>query len=451
MKSKKIIILPIIWIFVFSIIFASDDFPSPTLVAISESLRVDLWIDKGCGATYEVDEKIIIYFKVNQCCYATLFYETETTWDFPINDEFYSAGTHHISLFVNVPTGMHNLTITVLSPDEFETQKEDWKKGFIRLVDYVDDTCTFYVKSNKGEIKTIVKDENGNRMKDAKIYLDGDYQGNTNSEGEYLIEELSPDKYTVGTSKSGYEDDSEYVSVEAGETKIVYLILKEEKSSLSVTVKDQKENRLEDISIYVDGSAKGVTDHNGEYTISNISPGKHTIEIEKENYEQYTKTVELSSGESKNISVTLNLKRAELSISSNPSASVYINENYKGDTPVNIKLDPGDYTIEIKKDKYNPYITAIELSPGKTKSMYVTLHKNFAYYQKYILLVVVIFVFLPLLIYQITKKKPEKKVGEPKKLSKKEIEKLKTKLDDDYVEGKISREEYLRRKKELGK
>ena len=43
-----------------------------------------------------------------------------------------------------------------------------------------------------------------------------------------------------------------------------------------------------------------------------------------------------------------------------------------------------------------------------------------------------------LTIYQITKKKFEKK-----------IEKLRRKLDEDYAEGKISREEYLKRKKEL--
>ena len=54
-----------------------------------------------------------------------------------------------------------------------------------------------------------------------------------------------------------------------------------------------------------------------------------------------------------------------------------------------------------------------------------------------------------LAIYQITKKKPEKKVEVPEKLSKKEIEKLRRKLDEDYAEGKISREEYLKRKKEL--
>jgi len=43
----------------------------------------------------------------------------------------------------------------------------------------------------------------------------------------------------------------------------------------------------------------------------------------------------------------------------------------------------------------------------------------------------------------------ESKVMEKPKMSKKELQERKRKLDEDYVEDRISREEYLRRKSEL--
>ena len=77
------------------------------------------------------------------------------------------------------------------------------------------------------------------------------------------------------------------------------------KVSIKVIVKDDSGSKLKDASVYLDGSYKGKTNSSGEYTISDLSPGSYTIKMEKENYETYTETIELTPGESKNISVTL--------------------------------------------------------------------------------------------------------------------------------------------------
>ena len=93
-------------------------------------------------------------------------------------------------------------------------------------------TKSVYLKLKKevktGSIKVIVKDDSGNKLKYAKIYLDGKYKGKTNSSGEYTIKDVSEGSHTVKATKSGYEDDSENVYVSAGKTKSVYLKLKKE-------------------------------------------------------------------------------------------------------------------------------------------------------------------------------------------------------------------------------
>jgi len=89
---------------------------------------------------------------------------------------------------------------------------------------------TMNCQQEKGSIKVIVKDDSGKKLKDAKVYLDGSYQGKTNSSGEYTIRDAEPGSHTVKATKSGYEDDSEKVTVSADKTKTVYLTLEGEKN-----------------------------------------------------------------------------------------------------------------------------------------------------------------------------------------------------------------------------
>jgi len=66
-------------------------------------------------------------------------------------------------------------------------------------------------------------------------------------------------------------------------------------------------------------------------------------------------------------------KRATLLISSSPSASVYINNNYKGETPLDLELESGKYTVRIEKENYEPYTETIELHSGESKNLSVDL------------------------------------------------------------------------------
>ena len=176
----------------------------------SAPLSVNMWIDKGCGSTYNIGDPIKIYFEVNKACYITIKVTTSEGTKTTIPSQSVSAGTHYTTGTVGTPTGEHKLTINASVGSENAS-----------------DTCIFYAKENTGDIKVIVKDQDENRIEDANVYLDGSYKGKTNPDGEYTISGLSPGNYTVKASKSGYEEDSESVYVEAGETDTVYLTLEE--------------------------------------------------------------------------------------------------------------------------------------------------------------------------------------------------------------------------------
>lgn len=74
-------------------------------------------------------------------------------------------------------------------------------------------------------IKVIVKDNLGQKIEDARIYLGESYEGETNSNGEYTISHLFSKNYKIEVSKSGYYGDYEYVYPKAGDTETVYLTL----------------------------------------------------------------------------------------------------------------------------------------------------------------------------------------------------------------------------------
>lgn len=56
-----------------------------------------------------------------------------------------------------------------------------------------------------------------------------------------------------------------------------------------------------------------------------------------------------------------------------PGAEVYVNGSYKGTTPLVLDLYPDEYTVEIKKEGYNPYSEKVTVKPGQMTSITATL------------------------------------------------------------------------------
>ena len=123
-------------------------------------------------------------------------------------------------------------------------------------------------------------------------------------------------------------------------------------------------------TIYLGGKNLGETPVEVE-----LEKGNYKVRVVKEGYEEYMFEISVKGGEKKNISVSLQKILGKLSIVSDPSATVYINEEKKGTTPLNLELDSGKYEIKIEKENYETYTETIELSSGETKTISVNLTK----------------------------------------------------------------------------
>jgi hypothetical protein len=129
----------------------------------------------------------------------------------------------------------------------------------------------------------------------ASIYLgdedDYDYKGTTPktigvSPGSY---------YDIKLTKSGYDDYTTRVYVSAGETEVIDEDLTSETGYIDI------KSYPSGASIYLDGTYKGTS----PTTISDASPGSHTLKLEKYGYAEWLTSVPVTAGVTESITAHL--------------------------------------------------------------------------------------------------------------------------------------------------
>ena len=102
----------------------------------------------------------------------------------------------------------------------------------------------------------------------------------SDSDGDFTISNLSPTSYTVTASKSGYQDGSATVTVEAGKTVTANIALTPvapTTGSISGTVTDASTGSPIANCTVSAGGKTAQTGSDGTYTIGNLTPGDYTV------------------------------------------------------------------------------------------------------------------------------------------------------------------------------
>jgi hypothetical protein len=137
----------------------------------------------------------------------------------------------------------------------------------------------------------------------ADIYLDGMHESTTPA----TIPDVSPGSHTIKLTKSGYADYTTTVYVSAGaadsirDADSIDAILTKETGLISIS------SAPSGADIYLDGAYKGTT----PTTISDASPGSHTLKLEKYGYAEWLTSVHVTSGVTE--SITAHLTAADVS------------------------------------------------------------------------------------------------------------------------------------------
>jgi len=123
--------------------------------------------------------------------------------------------------------------------------------------------------------------------------------------------------------------------------------------------------------VFIDGVLYGVTDA----MIVDVPPGQRVITLTKEGYATWQKTVNVQALRITMLTgITLTPVGAQtgsISVISIPwNAAVYLDDQYKGLTPVTIQgVSAGSHALKVTKDGYKDYSTQATVTGGKTVTL----------------------------------------------------------------------------------
>ncbi len=234
----------------------------------------------------------------------------------------------------------------------------------------VGETINYYITLNPSGPSTgsiYVSSSPSNAM----VYINGAYVGNT----PHTVGGYTPGNYNVEVVKSGYNNWASTAYVSAGSTANVYATLTAADIYGTISVKSSPSGA----SVYLDGSYKGQT----PATISGVTKGAHTIELNKAGYYDWTGQITVYSGQTASVYPTLqpfaSPTTGTLYVSSSPGgAYVYLDGAYEGVTPYsgNLVLDnvnSGTHTLTLKLSGYKDATTSVSVPAGGSASASIPL------------------------------------------------------------------------------
>lgn len=116
--------------------------------------------------------------------------------------------------------------------------------------------------------------------------------------------------------------------------------------------------------VLVDGQLLGTTP-----LLVTIGTGQHTVEVRSSGYDSFSTTVNLTSGQTLQVSANLvaQSRAATVMVNSTPQgAQVFVNGALAGTTPINLSLLPGRYDIELRLAGYQTFKASVNLTSGQT-------------------------------------------------------------------------------------
>jgi hypothetical protein len=126
--------------------------------------------------------------------------------------------------------------------------------------------------------------------------------------------------------------------------------------SISVTAS------VDGASVYLDDELLG----EAPVTREDIPAGRHRLRVERTGHEPFEKDIRVRRGERAKIEATLAALAASLRVESDvPGATVFLDRNYIGTTPVDIKdVSPGEHQLTVSADGYDMYAETLDVESG---------------------------------------------------------------------------------------
>lgn len=231
----------------------------------------------------------------------------------------------------------------------------------------------------------------------AIVYIDEQAFGQTPLE----IGEVPAAEYNIQIAKAGYRSYQEKVTISPNGRKVVkaellesldFPMMPEAEAIIPSEVEPQAQPikpSLEEIAgggISISSTPPGATvfiDNKLERAttpleVTNLEPGRHLVKLVKQGYKNWEDEVIVENEVVSNLEVRLSPLSGQIKITSLPTkAEVYLNEEYKGKTPLTIKDARGreSYLIRVSAPDYRDWESKVIVEPGQTVDLKANLER----------------------------------------------------------------------------
>ncbi len=258
--------------------------------------------------------------------------------------------------------GVTPAIITQVLPDRYQVKIK--MEGYEAWNESVD------VKANKEtSLTAILQGKDGSIViesepTNADIFIDG----NNIDVTPVTIKKIKPGKYFIEVKLDGFETWSNEINVEAEKETCLTAELITEYGSIFLGSEPTKSR------IFLDGIEIGTTPAN----LKSVPHGMHLIEVRKDGYNVWEKSVYIESGKEKVFTAILQVMTGSVSIKSGPkNAKIYLDGKYVGTTPERIEsIIPGTHEIKVQMDEYDVWGETINIEAGKEHVITATLQRS---------------------------------------------------------------------------
>ena len=183
-----------------------------------------------------------------------------------------------------------------------------------------------------------------------------------------LVTDLRYGEYNIELSLNGYKTQKHVLKVNSDKPQKLNAELV---STFATTIISSNPSGA---NVLINGSNVGIT----PCTISNIPEGNAQISVSLDGYKDFSETVALVAGQEHTINATLEALPASLKIISIPDkARIYINNQYKGETPLELNpYDAGTYRIRAELAGYEILARNVDLRPSEERVEEFRLQQN---------------------------------------------------------------------------
>ncbi len=195
----------------------------------------------------------------------------------------------------------------------------------------------------------------------ASVWVDGELKGKTPT-----TVKLNYGSHDIRVSFAGYGEYNETIQVNQPQMKVDALIKKGSTTNTASSGLLQVKSNVVNARVYIDNELKGKT----PATVK-LQYGTYDVRVSEDGFGDYSETVNLNRPE---MTVTAMLSKSTRSstvqINSNvKGAKVYIDDDYKGQVPVTLKLEYGMYNVRVTMDGYDDYEETVDIDSPSFKVM----------------------------------------------------------------------------------